>query len=448
MTNAAIVIILLMAFHFGIGFFVSPAFSSFIVDGVNKYSSARITIDRVNIWPLTLSFSLKGMKVFDPERQDVRIAGIDDSLVRVSPIGLLSKRLVFSHIHMKGAEINLEGAADGSFNAGLLTAAKKETPDPAADTGWRSLMQKKDLFGKTYEAIKKRFAVKSREKIKEDRKNANKVTTTVQDLPKGKLVRFKTAKDLYLFEIRDLDISDAYVKVRVNGNAADIKNAKIHLGRMAYDPENGMRLDLLDLRGSINKDEKSAGKFSLFFSKSADSNGEKAVFKADLVDIDMDAIRFVYEGSLPVHVIKGLITLKSDTRIEAGAINSHNEVYLKDHVLEQKTGGMALMGFVPISAVCGAMNRIDPLKLKFNITGTLEKPQFLGFQESLMALIKPYVASFQDKIKNEGLKALGRLMNKKDDGQPEQGAAAGSGSKGSDLDSAASSLKSLFGNKK
>jgi hypothetical protein len=309
-------------------------------------------------------------------------------------------------------------------------------------------MQKKDLFGKVYEMTKKRFAKKSKDQIKEDREKAKKVTMTVQALPKGKLVHFKNAKDLYLFEIKDLNISDAYVKVRVDGNTADITNAKIRLGRMAYDPENGLKLDLLGLQGNINKGERSSGKFNIFFSKNADGNGEKAVFKAELNDIDMDAVRFVYERSLPVHVVKGMMTLRSKTYIEEGAIDSRNEISLRDHALEQKVGGSPLMGFVPISAVCDAMNRIDPLKLKFNIMGTLEKPQFLGFQESLMALIKPYVASFQEKIKTEGLKALGRLINKKDDGQPEQAAATESGSNGQNMDSAVNSLKSLFGNKK
>ncbi|MDP2929836.1 MAG: DUF2062 domain-containing protein [Candidatus Omnitrophota bacterium] len=412
--NAIVVIVLLLAFHFGIGLFVSPAFSSFIVDSINKYSTARVMIDKVNIWPLTLSISLKGMKVFDPERRDLRIAKIEDSLVRISPVGLLSKRLVFSHIHTKGAEINLEGASDGSFNVGRLAAAKKDASRVGAtDFGWSSLMQKKDLFGSTYEIIKKRFAKKDAEKIKEYRRNAEKVTKTIEVLPRGKLVHFKNAKDLYIFEIKDLDISDAHIKVRMDGNSADITNAKIRLGRMAYDPENGMKLDLLDIRGNISRDEKSSGKFDLFFSKTADSNGEKAVFNAELSNVDMDAVRFIYEGSLPIHVVKGIITLKSKTYIKAGAIDSRNEISLKDHMLEQKAGGSLLMGFMSISAVCDAMNRIDPLKLKFNITGTLDKPQFGGFQESLMVLIKPYIANFQEKIKKEGLKALERFMNKK-----------------------------------
>lgn len=403
------VLIALLVFHFGVGFFVSPALSSLIVEGINKYSSARITIERVNVWPLTLSFSLKGMKIFDPEKPDLRIARIDDSSISVSPFGLLSKRLIFSNIHMKGAEINLEGTSDGGFNLSRLGKGKAEPASGGSD--WRAMWQKKDTFGKIYETIKKHFAGKTKEKVKAERAAAKKVTTTVEDLPKGKLIRFKAARDMYLFEIRKLDISDAYVKIVMNGQAADLKDADIRLGQIAYDPENGTKIGLIGLKGSVEKDGAAAGNFDIYFSQSADRTGRKAAFKAALNDIDMDAVRFVYEDSLPVRVVKGKITLRSRTSINAGAIDSRNDITLKDQVLEAKGGGM--MGFVPMPVVCNAINGINPLRLKFDIEGALDKPEFKGFQESLMALIKPYIADVQENFKNEGLKALGRLFEKK-----------------------------------
>ncbi|MDP2912471.1 MAG: hypothetical protein Q8N91_00500, partial [Candidatus Omnitrophota bacterium] len=134
-------------------------------------------------------------------------------------------------------------------------------------------------------------------------------------------------------------------------------------------------------------------------------------------------VRFVYESSLPVQVVKGFITLRSDTHIEEGAIDSRNEISLRDQALLPKAGGSQAMGFMPIAAVCEAMNRVDPLKLDFNIGGTVEKPEFGGFQESLMALIKPYIVNFQEKIKSEGLKALGRLLDKEGNNKADQSAA-------------------------
>jgi len=402
--NAArivIVISLLLAFHLVVGFFVSPVLSSLIVKNINKYSSARISVDKVNIWPLTLSFSLKGMKIFDPAKEGARIAKIDNCTIRMSPVGLLSRRLVFSCVDMSGVEINVEGRPDGTFNINDLAVSNK----PVADFQWRSLLAKKDLFGKIYELTKKRFSKKDKGKLEKEQKNSRKITKIVQQLPKGKLVYFKNPKDFYIFEIRKLNITDAYITISANGNVLEIAKAQMRLGQIALDPESGVNVGLVDLRGNVNKGAAPAGKFNIFFSQGVDKNGQKAVFNAKLEDIDMNAVRFVYEGSLPVYVVRGLLTLKSETHIEAGAIDSKNEICLKNHALQQKAGTNPMMGFVPASTVCDAINRIDPLKFNFSIGGTLEKPEFKGFQDLIMTLIKPYIANFQAND------AIGSLMS-------------------------------------
>jgi len=396
----------LLVFHFGVGFFVSPAVSSLVADNINKYSNAKISIDKVNVWPLTLSFTLKGMKVFDPEVTGARIAKIDNCSARVSPLGVFSRRLVFSNINISGAEINVEARPDGSFNINNLAVSKK----PGSGMKWRSLMQKRDLFGRIYEIIKKRFSKKDQEKIKEEQKSAEKITKVVQQLPKGKLVHFKNVKDFYIFEIRKLDIANASITLSANGNILEITKARMRLGQIVFDPENGVKVGLVDLHGNVNKGAAPAGRFDIFFSQGVDKNAQKAVFNAELEDIDMDATRFIYEDSLPIYVVRGFLTLKSKTYIEAGAIDSKNEINLRNHELLQKAGGNPMMGFVPVPVVCEAINRIDPLKLNFGIGGTLEKPEFKGFHELIMTLIKPHIANFKDNIINEGINALGELF--------------------------------------
>ncbi|MFA5146741.1 MAG: DUF2062 domain-containing protein [Candidatus Omnitrophota bacterium] len=413
----AVIITLLAAFHLGVGFFISPALSSFIVDNLNRYTPARITVDKVNIWPLTLSFSLKGMKVFDPEKEGMRIAKADLAVIRVSPLALLSRRMVFSDISMTGAEIDVEGTADGSFNISRLAVPKSGAAKTGADFEWRALMQKKDWFGKIYGSVRKRFSKKGQEKIKEDRKKAREVTVTTEALPKGKLVKFRTAKDLYLFEIRRLDIRGARINVKANGRTAELDKADIRMTRLAYDPENGMALDLLDMRGVIKRGGVPAGGFDIFFSKNFNRDVPTAVFRVELKDVDMTAVSFIYEDSLPVRVEKGIITLGSRTSVTGDAIASRNEIHLRDHSVSPKPGGSPTMGLIPISAVCDAVNHVNPLTLKFDIGGTVERPEFGSFQESLMALIKPYITDFQEKIKNEGLRMLDNLLKKKGDGQ-------------------------------
>ena len=114
--NLVILIVLLAVFHFGVGLVVSPMINSLLVDKINQYSGIKLSIEKAALWPLTLSCSLKSLKVFDPEKTDERIVLVQDASAYISPWGLLSKRLVVSSLRMNRAEVNLEGEPDGTFN--------------------------------------------------------------------------------------------------------------------------------------------------------------------------------------------------------------------------------------------------------------------------------------------------------------------------------------------
>ncbi|MCX5679836.1 MAG: hypothetical protein NTZ95_04175, partial [Candidatus Omnitrophica bacterium] len=417
----AIVIAILAVIHFGVGLYASPAFTSFIVDQVNRNTSVKLSIAKANLWPLTLSCSLKDLKVFDPKNAGVRIAKIDKASVRVSLIGLLSKRLVFSEIHTKGGEINIIGTPDGSFNVMNLAGSKTGSGGGAglnADSAWRFATEKKDLFGNVYEIIKRRFSKPAQDKAKTERQAAKKINSQTVELPKGRMVNFKTALDAYMFEIRDLAIDDTSITITYEGQVINIERSNLRLGRLAYDPKNGMRLDRVELKGDIKKSGAPAGSCDIYFSRSFTSSGQGAVTNITLKNVDLDAIRMIYQDSLPVTVVKGNLTLSSRTRIEGDRIDSRNVINLTQASFQPKAGNMDMIGFVPVSSIVDALNGIDPVHLKFDIKGTVDRPEFGGFQESLMGLIKPYLANIQGKLKEEGIKALssflGKIMEKKD----------------------------------
>ena len=71
-----------------------------------------------------------------------------------------------------------------------------------------------------------------------------------------------------------------------------------------------------------------------------------------------------------------------------------------------------MIGFVPVQTIIDALNGIDPVNLKFDIKGTVDRPELGGFQESLLGLVKPYLADIQNKLKEEGIKALGSFLGK------------------------------------
>ena len=409
------IIVMLAVMHFGVGLYASPALTSFIVDEVNKNTPVKISIAKANLWPLTLSCSLEDLKVFDPKDAGSRIAKIDKASVRVSLLGLLSKRLVFSEIHAKGGEINITGTPDGSFNVMGLAGSKAGSggkADMSADSAWQLATEKKDLFGKIYEVIKKRFSKPSQDKAKATREASRKISTQTVELPKGRMVDFKTARDAYLFEIRDLAIDDASIRITYEGQVIDIERSLLRLGRLAYDPVNGMRLDRAELKGDIKKVGALAGSCDIYFSRVFTSSGQDAVTNITLKDVDLDAIRIVYQDSLPVTVVKGHLTLSSRTHIKGEKIDSRNVINLYQHNFEPKAGAASMVGFIPVTTIIDALNGIDPVHLKFDIKGTVDKPELGGFQESLLDLIKPYLANIQNQLKEEGLKALGSFLDK------------------------------------
>jgi len=445
--NLLIIVVLLITIHFGTALILSPGLTSFAVEKINEYSGSKITIGKVNFWPLTLSFSINDIKVFDPDSADKRIVKIDGLSARVSVLGALSRRLIFSHISMKGSEIDLEGAPDGSFNIQRAMTPKEAKAKTQAASAWRFAVEKKDWFGKIYKSVKENFSRSGQEKSKKERSLAKKINKEIKELPRGRLVYFKTARDIYLFEAKKFFIEDAHVKITPEGaDTVEIDKADIKLGGLAFDPDNGTKFDMLNLRGRIKKGDKAAGKVDIFYSKNYARGNQNALLDINLDDVDLDAVRFVYQDSLPVRIVKGIITLKSKTTISGENIDSRNNLTLEDHNIEPKVGQGPMVGFIPMPVLCDALNQVDPIKLRFEITGTLEKPEFKALQESIITLAKPYIGSIQEKIKNEGMNALGKLLQ--DRIAPASSAQAPNDAEaGTDSQQAVDAIKSIFGSK-
>lgn len=381
----------LVVFHFVVGLAVSPALSTFIIDNINKQANTKIYIKQVNVWPLTLSLSIKDLKIFDPDKEDTRIIGVNDVSVRLSALGLLSKRLVVSSISMNGAEVDLEGASDGTFNIQKLARQKS---DAKARPGLFDMIKgKQDWFSRAYGLLKKR---EKRGKTPQAKKAPKEVSRDVTSLPKGRRVHFKTAAGRYALQVGSVSVSDLSIKLRSqDGREIDIDKAKASIGRLGIDPELGLQLARFYLSGAVTNKGVSAGRFEFRYNKD--------VFDIKLKDVDLDAVRFIYEDSLPVEVVKGMLNLDSKTNIVNGSIDSRNSLSLSNHELKAK--GLALLsgGFMPAPMICESLNKLNPVKLNFAITGTVDKPEFSGFLRSLADLVKPG--------KEDVTKAVGSLQS-------------------------------------
>lgn len=411
-----IILAALIALQFGVGLIISPMAGSLIVDLINRTNAVKISAEKINIWPLTLSLTLKGLKIFDPKNTGEKIAKADTASIRVNPVALLSKRFVFSCVKLDGVEVNLEGSLDGSFNIQNISRPKEGAAAKgiSADDAWKFVSKNKDWFDKLHNFLVNKYSKQAQERRNLE-KAAKKNEKTITALPRGKEVKFRY--NSYLFEINYLMLSNALINFKAaDGQAIEIGNANLRLGRLAFDPENGARLGLFALRGDVRRQGAAAGSADILFSQ----NENNARMNIDLKDIDLDALRFVYQDSLPVNVERGLLTLSSRTSIRGNAINSRNEVSLNRHKLAAKDTAQVAFGIVPVTMIVEALNNIQPVSIEFTVTGTVEDPEFGGFSKSLMGLINPYISNIKEKAIDQGIKALQGILGKKLFGKSEE----------------------------
>ncbi|MBN1526595.1 MAG: hypothetical protein JW919_03305 [Candidatus Omnitrophica bacterium] len=411
--NVIVIVVALIAIQLTAGLVISPLARAFIVEKLNESTGSRLMVEGLNVWPLTLSISLKGVKVFDNKKADTRIAKLDKASFRISPIGLLSKRVVISSAGLSGAEFTPEGVKDATFAGpkGVEAAPKAAgaTPFEAAAV-LKTADRNKDLTGRVWQIVKKAFSKSSAEKKIAAKKSAKKVTKKVTKLDVGEKVEFVRGSGSRLLEIKSLSVSGATLHL---DKTVAVSEAAVKIKGLTYDPLYGTDIGYLRVIGDVSRSGSSIGKVDLNFNKKVTSDKQAVTLAASITDLDIAAARPLYERSLSIYGINGRLTFDSRTTIDNGAMDSRNEIVLRGQNVAPRNQAEMVFGVIPAAALCEAMNSVDPLKLKFDITGTVEKPEVKGLQDSLMALAKPYLQkALQKKVAGEGQKLIDKLLNK------------------------------------
>jgi len=411
------VIAVLLILHFGIGLFVSPLAGAFIVKKLNETTDSRISVEKVYVWPLTLSASLKGVKVFDPKIDSSRIANVNGLSFSLSPLGLLAGKIVIGSAHLNGAEFTPSGVPDRSFipPEGLKPSTKPGQANGPwdLDSALKAADDNKDIAGKIFEMIKGKFSKSAADIAKAKKKESRKVTKTVKNLDLGRRVEFKRGTDNYLLQIRKISIDRALVELAGGDESLVIKNADIGIKGFAYDSALGVDVRALSIRGSLDKSGSTVGAIDIDFEKKISESRQRARIDITLKDLDLDKTNFIYDKSLPVYAEKGTLYFRAGTVIDDSEIDSKIRLTLKDQKIVPRDPNKLAFGFMPMSIVCEGLNGTDPLDLSFQVTGSVEKPQIKGLQEALVTLAKPYMNQVKEKIIAEGAKFLGDIFKKK-----------------------------------
>ncbi|MCK9614088.1 MAG: AsmA family protein [Candidatus Omnitrophica bacterium] len=439
----SIILVMLVVFNFAIGLFISPAVTQFIIAQLNKNTAAKISIDKAQVWPLTLSVKLINLKIFDTDDVKKRILSVPEASCRLSLLGILSKRAVISHAVLNDAEISLERREDGSFN--IQNIIKHKLPSKATEKPVDMETPKKEnTLSGAYNVIKDIFSKKHAEEAAQKRKEDKRVTETIENLPQGKLVHFKTVK--YLLEIVDLDFNNAAVSFKTaEGNTIEITKAKIQLRDFAFDPKLGMQLGGFIINATLSKDKITLGGISAKGTIRYVHDEPNVNLDIQLTEVNPKPLEFIYRDSLPVTIEKGRINFNSKTNISPDNLDSKNTFQLKEFFLSPKQNGELIRGFIPVDLVCDALNKQSMIGLNFNITGTPDAPELTGFRESLNKLLDPIVNEIAERIQQQGFQALENYLKKKNgvDLTPAETQPGGEGQQINPVDI----LKSILGGK-
>ncbi len=408
-----ILISLVLVVHFGTALVISPILAPVVIDGLNRVAGTRISVEKVNVWPVTMSLSARGIRVFDPEDQSKRMVLVERSSARLSLIGLLSRRIVFSNITISGVQLDLEGEPDGSFNIQRLTRPEKEIEPAERRKLLDEFRDKRDWFSRIYRMVRESASKKAAEEKKEQLKKSREIKKDVQPLPKGRIVRFTRPGEDFLFQVRNFSMEDSVINiVSRDAEKMSVTGANFRIRNFALDPRHGARLGSMYMGGVFEKDGENAGDFRVSYDQSF--RREHLVTAIDLSarDVDLAATRFLYADSLPVSFDSGFATIESKTKITNGELDSANSLWLNDQNVVPKRGSRLTLGALPLNAICDAVNQVSPFHLRFKVSGTVENPRFEGFEEALMSVIRPYLGSMVETLRDRGIQAIGDLFSR------------------------------------
>ncbi len=408
-----IILTVLVLIQVSFGFLISPFVKNKILVALSEHTSAKVTVDQMRIWPVTLSCSLKGIKIFDPEDENVRMASVSKASLRIGLLGLLSKRIVITSLNISGAEMNLKGEPDGSFNIQRIAVAEKKSGNVTRKESGLKKDDNKDWFSKIYKIAKNKASKRSQKNESVESKKMTKTAKKIPTQPIGRRVEFNSARKKYLFQIKELNLKNSsFILDLGNSETINISNAGGKIKGLSLDLSQGVSLNQLAIQAIIDKNGISAGEFEVGYSQSFKKSKQIYQYRLLAKNVDLIAIRAIYKDSLPVNFTKGVLDITSQTEIINEELNSNNSITLKEHNLVAKNEKLGSPGMMSLSVICAALNKINPAEMKFDITGTIDNPKFDGFQDVLKDLAKKQLKDVMENINKEGAGALSDFLNK------------------------------------
>jgi len=255
-----------------------------------------------------------------------------------------------------------------------------------------------DWFSNLFNKV--RYKVSKKKEAKEE-----KVEKEVQELARGKVIRFKSPWKV-LFSIRQMNLSGG--KIVLNDRGTQIppfEDIHVRLKNLRIFESGKITFDVLHMQGKLLAERK--GSFDIEIK----SHKDRVTANADLKDINLKVIKPIYQDSSPVLFNRGFLDLDSHSTLSSEELQSDNRLKINDY--EMTLRNQWNIGRFSTQSIIDALNRRQSFEVDFKITGTPEKPSFSGFKESLIEVVKD---DLKDQVttglKEKAGEQLGKLTEK------------------------------------
>jgi len=399
------VVVLLAAFHLATGFLISPLVAQALVKNLNETSDLRLSVEKVNFWPLTLSLEVKNLKVFDPADTGRRLLLVAQARAHLSFLQLLAKRLVLEQAKVDGLRFAMAGEPDASFHMPTAGSRKTNLDLGLTFNKWKADwgQNKEEMIAKVQKFLKEDCSKEKLDKYKLRFKQAKAVAQkSVKKKLKGRIVEFKTPADSGLVELRAVGLENAYLSMQdQQNNTLAIDQGKIQASGVVYDPElGGLAYDSLVVAARIKASGAVAGSLRMKSVNKLEADKRRSEYDFTFQGLDLAALRFFYQSVLPVNLQKGKLDLESRTVFLDDALDSQNSLTLRDHSF----GGQEY---------AKVLDKINPLALSFKVGGTVFSPDFKDLDSSFNKLLQQNAKEvIKETVKEEASKALDKYIDK------------------------------------
>jgi uncharacterized protein (TIGR03546 family) len=345
--------------------FVPPALiipfviNNIVAQAATYVIGGRVEVPEARFNSLTGRLAVRQLIVQNPSRKEENILVARDLVFDMDLPALASKRLVINEASIGEILFNIRREADGSLNISHLETGQDLSPhydwllQEAQKVDWIELVRR------YLEA-----------RLNSPRRDELAPYAGRRELP-GSAPAFVLEK-LKIGRVH-LTLTDEF---QTHGELPSIRMVDLLINDLSWNAKLAQRPIQVTVNAALGGAPDSAIRWSALF----DEGQSHREFRLELQQIDLAALRVLYEKSLPVRIVQGVITLTSQGTVDAGEVRGRVQLVVEGlRLVAPENFSLFGLGGAASQSVLDGINYYAqrcPIVMDFPLSGRWEAPHF------------------------------------------------------------------------